>query len=244
MSDNKRKERADKKRQQRARQALESFLTELRNACKTIERIEQWREHTRMLESIWREYEDALPAEAQARLHDAVKFADATREGFENACKVLQTKVESVIPFLPGTIAFGTVLIAALIVGAVAVGVASAYSAATTVTLTIENTNCGNIQVPPIPIPIPGLELPNGTIPSGRQAEAKIPVWVTLNVDATSNPVVLRTSLLSFPIRGNLLSIKLADSHNPVGAELLIPGQSTPVNLAGKTNSRLVVGCR
>ena len=243
MANNSRQERAEKKRQQRrARKALNAFLTDLRNACEKIDQIEQWLEHAKMLESIFHKYEDALPATARAQLHDAVKYANAVREGFDKACNVLKDKVEKVIPLLPGPIGLGTVLLAAFIVGAVAIGVASAVSAATAVTLTIANRNCGDIRIPPISIP--GLELPQDMIRSGQQAEAKIPFWVTVNVDATSSPLVLRTFLLSFPIPGNPLSIKLADSRNPGGTELFIPGQSTPVNLAGKTNPQLVVACR
>ncbi len=245
MPGDKRKDRAQKKRQQQARKALEAFLAKLRDACKTIAGIEQWLAHTKLLESILHEYEDALPSDAQTRLRAAMKVADATRAALEKACEVLQLEVEKVIALLPAAAALslGTALIAALIVGAVAVGGAAAISAATAATLTIENKNCGDIIFPPIPIPAPGLELPNRAIRAGEYGDAKIPFWVTMNVDATVSPLVLRTLAGSFTVPGNVTSIKLADSGNPAGTELLIPGRSTPVNLGGKTDPRLVILC-
>lgn len=115
MSNDKRKGRARKKRQQQARKALESFLARLRNACKTIDGIEQWLEHTKLLEAILREYEDALPFDAQARLRAAMKVADATREALEKACNVLQLEVENVIALLALPVAAAPPAIAGII---------------------------------------------------------------------------------------------------------------------------------
>lgn len=246
MPGDKRKERARKKRQQQARKALESFLTQLRSACKTLDRIEQWLEHTKLLGSILKEYDDVLPPDSQARLRAAMKVAEATREALEKACEVLQLELRKVIALLPAAAAFslGTVLIIALIGSAAIVGGAAAWSVVTSVSLVIENQNCSEIQFPPSPVPVPGLDLPTNAIRSGQQARAQIPSWVTMNVDASSSPLVLRTLAASFPVPGDVTSIKLADSQNLAGTELLIRGKSTPVNLAGTTNPRLVVACR
>ncbi len=242
MPSDKRKDRAQKKRQRQARKALETFLAKLRDACKTIEKVEQWLEHIHALQRIAGEYADALPTQAQTRLRSAIQVAEGVTEGFDKACQVLQSDIEGVIALLP--LSIGTLLIAALIGAAAVVGAATAITVATAAPLTIENQDCGDIIFPPIPIPAPGLELPNHAIRAGEHGDAKIPFWVAINVDATVSPPALRTLAGPFPIPGNPKSIRLAYGSNVAGDELLNPGQITPVNLAGRTNLRLIVSCR
>lgn len=238
--------RAVKERRRQARGALEAYLTKLRNACDSIEKIEQWTEQTKVLENILQQYEDALPENARAHLKQAIKVAQGVTEGFGDACKVLKLDVQKVLPLIQigATASLGTVLIGALILGAVVVGSFVATSAATAATLMIENRNCSDIQFPVIPVSIPGLDLPEGTLRAGQVAEAKIPFWVSMSLDATSSPSKIRAFFGTFDMPGNPTSVRLVYAANVGGEELLIPGKVTSANLSGKSSPRLVVACR
>jgi len=243
------KDKDQKKKQRKARRGLLALLKRLRRLCGRFQSAQDWVEFIQTnLEPLLEEHKDALPYGTQQRLRNAARLTEATREGANQACNILQMEVQQVVPQLPGAPIFavaakfaaGLMIIAAIVAGAVVL-------AATFLAPRIEIINfaCGTI---PLDIPLRD-QVPNALIPDEIPADGEahtvrlIPGRFYIDTSRPNQFIVrMGDTPLSPPDTqiGDLDSILFLDNDNR--RELL--GQNAPIDLQIGKQYSLTLTCR
>lgn len=230
--------REDKKKKKKARKALLAYLKRLRKACKTFSTADQWYKFLKELKAMLVEYEQQIPEVHRKRINDAMRLIDSSRAGIAKACKVLQYEIEEAIGAITTGRSFGRIAVGGLVAAAVVVGAAVGYLNATAVDIVVHNNGCDTMQIPAgLPVAIAGAKLPQGPIPPGGHATARMP-RVTVTVDATDRDAVGVTVLgltTHISIGGSVASIELD------GQPVL--GQIVTFNLGDRKSHELVITC-
>ena len=238
MSTTKKDERQRKKRQKELRKGLLAFLKRLRKACKSYESLADWNELIQPLESLIDEYAQDMPQSSAQRLKDAMRLKEATSQGIQAGCKILQGEIDSAIGLLPA----GSILVPAL-VGAfviVAVGVAASVVLlnATAREVLISNQRCGDITVPALGFTIPGLNIPS-EIPNNQTATASIPGILKVEVEVRDLEKTMTVWIFNSPLHFNFDN--QIESLTFDGAELM--NQRTALDFGNRPSHELVFTC-
>jgi hypothetical protein len=239
MSTNKNDERQRKNRQKELRKGLLAFLKRLRKACKSYESLADWNDLIQPLESLINEYAQDMPQSSAQRLKDAMHLKEATAQGIQAGCKILQGEIDSAIGLLP----VGSILVPAL-VGAfivVAVGVAATVVVlnATAREVLISNQRCGDITVPALGFTtIPGLSIPS-EIPNDQTATASIPSVLKVEVEVRDKEKTMTVWILNSPLQFTFDN--QIESLTFDGAELM--NQRTTLNFGNRPSHELVFTC-
>lgn len=182
MAIDKAKDQDRKKKQKNLRKDLLAFLKRLRAACKDYDSLGDWEKLVQPLQDLLEKYAEELSPGALQALKEAIQIKDATKEGIEASCKLLDKEIEKTVLILPVSTSVGTVLIGVIIVVALAIPLAYGLVSATVKDVTITNTNCGDFQLYPKDVDIMGLHLP-GEIANNAQETARVPGFLSLDVD-------------------------------------------------------------
>lgn len=237
--------REKKKKSKRARKALLAFLRRLNKACKTFQTADQWYGLVEQLEPIIQDHAEAIPANDQGRLRQAMQLAGAGREGLARGCDVLQFELSHVAGSLPGAVGAGTAVLGVVVAAAVVVTAAVVTMNARAARLVIQNRACG-----PLPLAggmVPGLDwafgalgvqLPDQPIPDGGSGTITLPP-VAFDLDCTDGEACfLKVLGQSAPISlGHRVAAVTLD-----GEPLL--GQATRVEVRPRSTHVLLVECR
>lgn len=216
-----------RKERKKARNAFTLFLKRLRKMCATIDKVSDWQTVVAEAENLLDIYQDTVPAEKRRRIQEALELSEATLQGVNQACRVLQFEVEGVIKYLKPAPAAATLLTAGVIVVAAAVLVVAVVSNLVAVDITIRNDGCDDLSVVDALGDNVGIALANNLLlgPFGIKLpeviandsieEMSMPP-LTIHVDNETNP-----SLLSIDVYGVIIDF-------PVGqaSEILFDGDS------------------
>jgi hypothetical protein len=199
MSINQKDERRRKKRRKDLRKGLLAFLKRLRKACESYESLADWNELIEPLESLIQEYAQEMPQGSAQQLRDAMRSKDATAQGIQTACQLLQGRLETVISLLP----VGSILVPALVAAFIIVvaGVAASVIAlnATAREVLIINHGCGDIMVPPLRLTIPGLPIPSEIL-NNQTASASIPGVFKVDVQVRKPEKMMTVWIFNNPL--------------------------------------------
>ena len=241
--------REPKQKKRKARRDLLALLKRLRKLCGKLDSAEHWLDFAKKhVFPLLEEYKDVLPPANLQKMRQAALLEEPTKAAANQACKVLQTEIRQVTPYLPGTpapliaaqVAAGLIVAAALVAGA-AVFVLSAWGPR----VAVSNISCGTI---PIVVPgalkdIPGIILPD-EIPEDGQPHLVSLVPGSIDVD-TSLTQRLTIRMFGVPLVPglpveNLESIRFVDQGSP--RELF--GRNETISLRLGSEYALILTCR
>jgi hypothetical protein len=238
MSTNKTEERQRKKRQKELRKGLLAFLKRLRKACKSYESLADWNDLIKPLESLIDEYAQDMPQSSAQRLKEAMRLKEATAEGIQAGCKILQGEIDSTIGLLPAGSIFVPALVGAFIVVAVGVAASVVLLNATAREVRISNQRCGDITVPALGFIIPGLSIPS-EIPNNQTAAASIPSVLKVEVGVRNNEKTMTVWVFNNPLDFNFDN--QIESLTFDGTELM--NQRTALDFGNRPSHELVFTC-
>ncbi len=238
MSTTKEDERQRKKRQKELRKGLLAFLKRLRKACKSYESLADWNELIQPLESLIDEYAQDMPQNSAQRLKEAMRLKEATAQGIQAGCKILQEEIDSTIGLLPAGSILVPALVGAFIVVAVGVAASVVLLTATAREVLISNQRCGDITVPALGFTIPGLNIPSD-IPNNQTATASIPGILKVDVEVRDLEKTMTVWIFNSPLHFNFEN--QIESLTFDGAELM--NQRTTLNFGNRPSHELVFTC-
>jgi hypothetical protein len=248
MSDQK-EDKSTREERKKARNAAALLLNRLRDMCKVVDRVSEWRDIVAEVEGLLKTYQDDIPADRQRRLREAMELPEATLKGMQQACQVLQAEVEGLIKYLKPAPAVATILTAGVIVIAAGVFVLTVVSNALAVDILVQNQGCGDLPVAAVvrtyagallDTPLPdslGISMPEEIQDGGSEVVSLPPVGVRVDNMTERSEVRIKFLWVELPLH-------LGEATDDVvfdGESLL--GRQTALDLGPNDEHELTIRC-
>lgn len=245
----KKKNKSTRKERKKARNAFALFLKRLRKMCATIDKVNDWQTVVAEAENLLHIYQDAIPVEKRRRIQEALKLPNATLQGVNQACQVLQFEVEGLIKYLKPAPAVATLLTAGAIVVAAAVFVAAVVSNIVAVDITIRNQGCEDLYVADALGDSVGIVLANNLLLSPFGIELPEVIAMDSVEQMTMPPLAIHVdnktdpNALSIDIYGAMIPFTIGEASEILFDEDSILGVKKDIDLGQGEAHELTIMC-